>query len=330
MRKYFLLSILFVAIILGCEKNDKSESEAVVLESVSSERVFDGWPSTFECCGEKLTISDYLSKEDRNLYSNCGCICGKDSNFYACGSKDNKLYIKEFEIQTKQNVWSFVSKTNFPIENTVTINEGYGVIKTYEIIGFFVKEIVKYENDFALVIYNLLEEVGGKGSNSHLFNLFIVSNGNESFIDIKSTDPNINLFEWFENSFLLFYFMTNTPTPGPCLQCYSYSGDLLYETQLSYEIRDVLEDGIYLPLNFDECLFYTDHYFMRYNLKENKEIWKSKERITLPPNVRIDFQGFEIIDKDFTKYTIKYTTYEGDKKAIAFKINNNTGEYVQL
>ena len=96
-----------------------------------------------------------------------------------------------------------------------------------------------------------------------------------------------------------------------------------------HETPDVL-NGIYLPLNFDECLFYTGNSFERYNLKENKEIWRSKEQITLPPNVRIDFQGFEIIDKDFTKYTIKYTTYEGDKKAIAFKINNNTGEYVQL
>jgi hypothetical protein len=84
-----------------------------------------------------------------------------------------------------------------------------------------------------------------------------------------------------------------------------------------------------IPLNFDECLLYTGIYFRRYNLKEDKEIWRRRERITLPPNVRIDFQGFEIIDKDITKYTINYTTYEGKKKAIAFKINN-TGEYVQL
>ncbi len=323
MRKYFLLTIFFVTIILGCGKNDEPEPKT----EHTSAKVFTGWPSTFECCGEKLTISDYLSKEDRNLYSNCGCVCGKDSNFYACGSKDNKLYIKEFEIQTKQNVWSFVSKTNFPIGNTVTINEGYGVIKTYTLIGFFVKEIVKWKDNFALVIVNQLKEAGGEGSNSHLFNLFIVSNGNESLIDIKSINPYINLLEWFENSFLLSY--SNTPTSEPYLiQCYSYSGDLLYETQY-----DGPKSTIYLPLNFDESLFYffyDDHYFMRYNLKENKEIWKSKIQITLPPNVRIDFQGFEIIDKDFTKYTIKYTTYEGDKKAIAFKINNNTGEYVQL
>jgi hypothetical protein len=326
MRKYFLLSILFVAIILGCEKNDKPEYATI--SGIS-----------FKCYGEELTIGD-LSREDLELYAKyANCVCGKDSNFYVYGFKDNKLYIKEFEKQTKQNVWSFVSKTNFPIGNTVTINEGYGVINTYRISGSSVEEILKYEDDFALVINNLLKKVEGKGSNNRLFNLFIVSNGNESLIDIVSRNPNIYLYEWFENSFLLSY--TNTLSSWPCLQCYSYSGDLLYETQFSYEtqfksqeILDVLRYGIYLPLNFDEYLFrtgfYADGYFKRYNLKENKEIWKSKAQITLPPNVRIDFQWFEIIDKDFTKYTIKYTTYEGDKKAIAFKINNNTGEYVQL
>lgn len=319
MRKYFLLSILFVAIILGCEKNDKPEYATI--SGIS-----------FKCYGEELTIGD-LSREDLELYAKyANCVCGKDSNFYVYGFKDNKLYIKEFEKQTKQNIWSFVSKTNFPIGNTVTINEGYGVITTYEIVGFSVEEILKYEDNYALVINNQLSINVSDGvymsDGSYLSNLFIISNGNESLIDIKSTNSYINLLEWFENSFLLSY--TNTLTSRPCYQCYSYSGDLLYETQLSYEILNALKYEIYLPLNFDECLFYTGGYFKRYNLKENKEIWKSKERITLPPNVRIDFQGFEIIDKDFTKYTIKYTTYEGDKKAIAFKINNNTGEYVQL
>ena len=314
MRKYFLLTILFVTIIFGCEKNDEPRT---VFISNGHDGVY-------------LIISDYLSKKDLELYTNY--ILGEDSNFYAYGFKDNKLYIKEFEIQTKQNIWSFVSKTNFPIGNTVTNNEGYGVIKTYKIIGFSVEEILKYEDNYALVIDSQLDEISDGSyiiDGSYLSYLFIVSNGNESLIDIKSTNPNIILLEWFENSFLLSY--PNTLTSWPYYQCYSYSGDLLYETQsLSHNIGDLLNRNICLPLNFDECLFYTGNSFERYNLKENKEIWKSKEPITLPPNVRIDFQGFEIIDKDFTKYTIKYTTYEGDKKAIAFKINNNTGEYVQL
>lgn len=308
MRKYFLLTILFVTIIFGCEKNDEPRT-------------------VFISNGH-----DYLSKKDLELYTNY--ILGEDSNFYAYGFKDNKLYIKEFEIQTKQNIWSFVSKTNFPIGDTVTINKGYGVTTTYEISGSLIKEIVKYEDNYALVINNqLIINISDDSciiDGSYLSNLFIVSNGNESLIDIKSTNPNIILLEWFENSFLLFYINNFVPAPYQTrIQCYSYSGDLLYETQLLHETPDVL-NGIYLPLNFDECLFYTGNSFERYNLKENKEIWRSKEQITLPPNVRIDFQGFEIIDKDFTKYTIKYTTYEGDKKAIAFKINNNTGEYVQL
>jgi hypothetical protein len=306
MRKYLLLAILFVTIVLGCGKNIEPEPKTAI--------VFDD--------GEELIINDYLSKKDLELYTNY--IIGNDSNFYAYGFKDNKLYIKEFKKQTKQNIWSFVSKTNFPIGNTVTIDEGYGVIKTYKLIGFSVREILKYENNYALVIDNQLE---GSGS-CYLFNLFIVSNGNESLIDIKSMNPNIYsrpvIRKWFENSFLLSYTNNLVSAPYPIIQCYSYSGNLLYETQY------VLENGIYLILNFDEWLLYTNNYFKRYNLKENKEIWKSKVQTTLPPNVRIDFQGFEIIDKDFTKYTINYTTYEGDKKAIAFKINNNTGEYVQL
>ncbi len=315
MRKYFLLSILCVTIILGCEKND----EPII---------------RFLFNGKGLIINDYLSKKDLELYTNY--ILGEDSNFYAYGFKDNKLYIKEFEIQTKQNIWSFVSKTNFPIGDTVKINKGYGVTTTYEISGSLIKEIVKYEDNYALVINNQLiiniSDDSCISDGSYLSNLFIVSNGNESLIDIKSTNPNIILLEWFENSFLLFYTDNLVPAPYQIrIQCYSYSGDLLYETQsLSHNIGDLLNRNICLALNFDECLLYTGNYFTRYNLKENKEIWKSKEPITLPPNVRIDFQGFEIIDKDFTKYTINYTTYEGDKKAIAFKINNNTGEYVQL
>lgn len=61
------------------------------------------------------------------------------------------------------------------------------------------------------------------------------------------------------------------------------------------------------------------------------EIWESKEPLKgLPLNIRLDKTTFEVINTEFTKYTFNYTTFEGDKKVFSIKINNNTGEFVQL
>lgn len=309
MQKYFLLTILFVTIILGCGKNSDPELEPRLGIS------FDGG---------HLIVNDYLSKKDLELYTNH--IIVKDLFFYAYGFKDNKLYIKGFNIHTKQNIWSFVSKTNFPIGNTITINEGYGIIKTHKVTGFNIMEILKYENNYVLVLYNLLDADNGGGFFS---NLFTVSNGNEFLIDTKIINFETHLLKWFENSFLLYYNNHYEPSPNNIIQCYSYSGNLLYETQ---NTNNYLKLYSHFVLNSDECIiYYPGNSFRRFNVKEDKEIWRSGQPLKdLPANIRIDKTTFEVIDKDFTKCTFNYTLFEGDKKIIAFKINNSTGEFVQL
>lgn len=102
---------------------------------------------------------------------------------------------------------------------------------------------------------------------------------------------------------------------------------MLYETNSSLYIPK----RNYLVLNIEECLLYENKMFIRYNAKSNIELWKSIEPLKdLPSSIRIDKTAFEVIDNDFTKCIFNYTTFEGDKKDIAFKINNNTGEFVQM
>lgn len=70
--------------------------------------------------------------------------------------------------------------------------------------------------------------------------------------------------------------------------------------------------------------------FYRMNLKTNSIIWSKVLMNNFPKYARMDNCIFEAIDKDFTKCTFNYTTYEGVKNVLSVKINNYTGEFVQL
>lgn len=297
MKKYFLFAIFVLTLIVSCGKNDIPRPD--VYSTVT------------------LVLRNYFSKEDIELYNQL--TFGTDTNFiYGYGFKDNKLYIKGFDKRNKQNILSFVSNTNSAFSDKISIDKGFGNVETFPGFNLDISPITKYGNNYAFLINFKLD-----WSISRF--LYTISNGNETVIElypsnIKIADINIEqLYNWFESSFIL--------ASAQKIQCYNYSGNILYETNspLYYPTQN------YFVLNIDECLLYTNTIFVRYNAKSNIELWKSFNPLKdLHENIRIDKTKFEVIDNDFTKFTFNYTTYEGDKKVIAFKINNNTGDFIQL
>lgn len=135
------------------------------------------------------------------------------------------------------------------------------------------------------------------------------------------------LYSWFDNTFLLgvvYSYIPNESGAAIKTRCYKLDGEILYET-IQFNPTN------YIAINIEEMIEFEQNVFFRKNLKSNTEVWESGQPLKdLPSNIRIDKTTFEVIDKDFTKCTFNYTTYEGDKRVISFKINNNTGEFVQL
>ncbi|MDD2435698.1 MAG: hypothetical protein PHO63_05570 [Bacilli bacterium] len=299
MKKYFLFTIFVLTLIVSCGKNDI--------------------PSPDLHSTEALLLLNYFSEEEIQLYNQL--TLGTDTNFiYGYGFKDNKLYIKGFDKRNKQNILSFVSNTNIAFSDKILIDKGYGNVETFESFNLNISPITKYGNNYSFLINFSIDWCIPRF-------LYTISNGNEKVIElypsnIKIADINIKLLNnWFESSFIL--------ASEKKIQCYNYSGNILYET--NNPLRSIpIPIQNYFVLNIDECLLFTtyNNILIRYNAKLNIELWKSIN--PLPSNIRIDKTTFETIDNNFTKCTFNYTTYEGDKKVITFKINNNTGELVQL
>ncbi|KAF5077759.1 hypothetical protein DSECCO2_146470 [anaerobic digester metagenome] len=302
MKKYFLFAFLFVTLIVSCEK-DNVEPEP--LDTV-----------------ETAVIKQYISKDELELYQSY--VIGTDTNFiFPFGVKDNKLIIKGFNKRTKENIWSFVSKRTVNIGKEVTINKGYGETETYKIDRILITLIFKDDNNY------IIQE--GEYSQGLLMTNFIhfIPNGVEVKMSEYKRSGNDNpfflshLIKWYDKSVLAI------SNPDNFAQCLDYSGKLL--TAIASINSFGFLSPSYLAISYEAIIRFYNGNFVCQNLKENQNIWTSKQPLKdLPSNIRIDKTTFEVIDKDFTKCTFNYTLFEGDKKIIAFKINNSTGEFVQL
>lgn len=294
MKKYILAITLFLGLTLACEQN---EPEPII--------------SFITINGDEVIVNDYISNSDLKLYSQ---FVISDDYLFAYGLKDSKVYIKGFDIYTKQNIWTYTISSDLQIGKKYTIDKGYGDIITYTIDQFGIDNIVKLKNGYVLLITYYSKDDG-----YHIQNLLTISGSVQTVKELTTTGQFYRIFKWFEDTFLLL-----NPNPETLLQCYSFPQNLIFEN-LAFTTNEYTLSRIF-PINVEEGILYVNKFFICNNLKSNKVVWKSLTLENIPDNARIDKTRFEVIDKDFTKFTINYTLYEGDKKELNVKINNETGE----
>lgn len=303
MKKYLIILILFAFVIVSCEKEEYIAPYTTI---------------------EIGVLKQYLSDKELEIYNNL--TVGTDTNLiYGYGFKDNKLHIKGFNKHTKQNIWSWISKYNFELGKEVNINKGYGEIETTKVIEYSIPYIHKFDNSFTFLLDNTLDK--GDKYQTHIIISGNVEKVNEFTIDSEANYNFIyRIYNWYKDSFIL---ITHDKRTGKAtLYCYNTLGNILFEIQNSSFPQ--WSWGTYFPINLNECILLSPSSgFNLKNIKTDTTIWENKIE-EIPNNARIDDIKFEIFDKDVTKLTINYTLYEGDKKVYSVKINNITGEFVQL
>ena len=305
MKKFYLFFFLIVTFIAGCEKDNTP---------IEKEEVFD--PNSLE-----YLLQQYNLLNERKLYTN---VINNDEAIFFYGFKDNKVLIKGFERTSKKNIWTYVSKEKITTE--ITVYSGYGNNQTFKLENPKISRILKIkDNHFVFSLVFLFD------NRRYYQDIYFISENTEKMqkgiIDNKLVSGLMRL--WYFDAILFYGTVTDLP-----IFIFSNQGELLYKLTNT----EVLESS---PLHFinnnNECIYFSSYpfrVFVRYNLKEDKYIWgddlPARPLKDLPSNIRIDKTTFETIDENFTKCTFNYTTYEGDKKTIAFKIDNNTGKFVQL
>ncbi|HBJ81223.1 hypothetical protein [Pseudothermotoga sp.] len=266
-------------------------------------------------------IHQYIPIEENDIYHRF--TEGIDTSYiYIWGFIDNKLSIKEFDKQSKQNTWNWISKRNINIGEEVIINKGYGETETYKIDEIIASKIFKDKNNYIIV-----EDEYSERFMLNSFIHFIPNNNEVAMLEYKRSNSEPfyppNIVKWYNESVLLI-------NPEKYVQCLNYSGKIISDIGNIDGFNSSASN--YLAINYEEVIQFDNGCFIRKNIKKDGvTAWVSEKVLKdLPSNIRIDRITYEVIDMNFTKCTFNYTTYEGDKKVIAFKINNNSGELVQL
>jgi hypothetical protein len=302
MRKYLYLSALLGIIFLGCEE--------INLDSNPNK------PETEEI----KVVKQYVSGTELDLYKHY--TVGTDTTLiYVYGSKDNKLFVKGFKKENKQNFWTWTSKTEVNTSNNLAIN------KINEVI---IDQVYKDQDDYFLLMCNI-------GTNSDIYQkLLFVSNGNEVLKEFNLTDFNNqltfgkNITMWYEDSFLINTYIDFSNNQGiEVLRCYDFNGNVQFDTVKPKNVTSYTLNQ-YLPINNEESLLLEKNIIKRHNLKTDNVLWESSKIESVPDNAIIKNVNFEFINSEYTKCTINYTLTGGETKTASVKINNQSGVYQNL
>ncbi|MFA6838498.1 MAG: hypothetical protein WCR12_06625 [Dysgonamonadaceae bacterium] len=302
MRKYLYLSALLGIIFLGCEEINLD--------------INPNKPETEEI----KVVKQYVSGTELDLYRHYSI--GTDTTLiYVYGSKDNKLFVKGFNKENKQNFWTWTSKTEVNTSNNLPINKINDVI---------IDQVYKDQNDYFILMYNI-------GTNSDIYQkLLFVSNGNEVFKEFNLTDFSNqltfgkNITSWYEDSFLINTYIDFGNNQGvEVLRCYDFEGEVLFDTAKPKNIGSYSSNS-YLPLSTEESLFLEKNILKRHNLRTDSILWESSKIESIPDNAIINNVNFEVINSEYTRCTINITLIGGEKKTVSIKISNATGDYQNM
>lgn len=247
---------------------------------------------------------DKLFAEYMNDYSDIKCRYAfkGDSSVLLSGIKNKHLWFNEYDTSTKKLELSWED-----IEETDTIQQvhtGYGEYKEMK-IEHVILHYYKKTKTGDIVTFGL----------NNFPQTIFTSNGKTKRTPLETNNNFKTILDWFDES----VFIGN--------HCYSKEGEVIYSIDEGsyFRLEDIdalsYEEGI----KFDHSN-YSGVSFERFNIKENKSIWKTNLKdIKFPSNSKV---SYTILDKSANtwKYKADAVLYDGMKQSYIFTVNIEDGK----
>lgn len=283
-------------------------------------------------CAKNVNVSVFedvalVSERDQNnkLFSSKGELLVNDVSSYnkgdstfLSGFKDDKIWFGMYNTD-KKLLKEWISNNKF--ERTIIYDAGYGEIKEIYVDCIFalgnLNKVVFLEKDWGYALSSplslALPAYNPKG-------LFLLNDDNVYFYFDKGGFSDV--VDWFNGSLLI---------PGRVIM--SLKGELIenisyVSNYYNYDKKDAV--------TYTEIVHYVDrgayyHYMVRSDLKEGKEIWKTK--IDKLDNIQSDAKvTHTITQKNGQIWTYHYevVNFDGSKESFDFSINVETGVLTYL
>lgn len=279
----------------------------------------------WETYGDKLLFTFYDNpggKQYGYLYFNGGVKASqatvvKDKNsYFFTGLKDKKLKIYVCDEESGiTDSWS----GDTSIDLNLTIHEGYGGYKTYEV------DLVRLE-DILTMRWGYVANLAFLSRNQEIKKDVLILNDQNGINRYEETDSDpysdIRFYKWYDESILFYNMYTDS-----CLVVSSTGKDIkeFYSSRLYEKLASVNYESI----SYEEAIFLSrDWDLSRFDLSRSESKWISPIRI-LKENMQRNAQVTVSIENksgNLWEYKCDILYYEGNKKQVRFSVDIETGE----
>ena len=201
----------------------------------------------------------------------------------------------------------------------LTIHEGYGGYKTYEV------DLVRLE-DILTMRWGYVANLAFLSRNQEIKKDVLILNDQNGINRYEETDSDpysdIRFYKWYDESILFYNMYTDS-----CLVVSSTGKDIkeFYSSRLYEKLASVNYESI----SYEEAIFLSrDWDLSRFDLSRSESKWISPIRI-LKENMQRNAQltvSIENKSGNLWEYKCDILYYEGNKKQVRFSVDIETGE----